>query len=58
MDQRDQGAAVLIVSTELEEVLALGDRILVMFRGEVVGELDGPSATREELGLLMAGATA
>ncbi|MEX2659973.1 MAG: ABC transporter ATP-binding protein [Acidimicrobiales bacterium] len=58
VDQRDEGAAVLIVSTELEEVLALGDRILVMFRGEIVGELEGSSATRDELGLLMAGSTA
>ncbi len=58
VDQRDQGTAVLIVSTELDEVLALGDRILVMFRGELVGELKGADATREELGLLMAGASA
>jgi simple sugar transport system ATP-binding protein len=58
VEQRDHGTAVLIVSTELEEVLALGDRILVMFRGEIVGALTGADATREELGLLMAGATA
>jgi simple sugar transport system ATP-binding protein len=56
VDRRDEGAAVLIVSTELDEVLALADRILVMFRGHVVGELAGGDATRERLGLLMAGA--
>jgi simple sugar transport system ATP-binding protein len=56
VDKRDEGAAVLIVSTELEEVLALADRILVMFRGQVVGSLDRADATRERLGLLMAGA--
>jgi simple sugar transport system ATP-binding protein len=58
VDKRDEGAAVLIVSTELEEVLALADRILVMFRGQVVGSLDRADATRERLGLLMAGAGA
>jgi simple sugar transport system ATP-binding protein len=58
VDKRDEGAAVLIVSTELEEVLALADRILVMFRGHVVGSLDRADATRERLGLLMAGAGA
>jgi simple sugar transport system ATP-binding protein len=58
VDKRNEGAAVLIVSTELEEVLALADRILVMFRGHVVGSLDRADATRERLGLLMAGAGA
>lgn len=58
VEQRDAGAAVLIVSTELDEVLALGDRIAVMFEGRIVGVLDAKSATRERLGLLMGGATA
>ncbi len=58
VEQRDEGAAVLIVSTELDEVLALGDRILVMFRGRIVGEVAGADATRDHLGLLMAGVTA
>ncbi len=55
--ERDRGAAVLLVSTELDEVRALADRIVVMFRGRIAGEV-GPDATQEELGLLMAGATA
>ncbi len=53
--KRDDGAGVLIVSTELDEILALSDRILVMYAGRIVGEIDGASATREQLGLLMAG---
>jgi simple sugar transport system ATP-binding protein len=52
---RDQGDAVLIVSSELDEVMALGDRILVMFRGRIVGERPA-GADRDEIGLLMAGA--
>ena len=51
---RDGGAGVLVVSTELEEVLALSDRILVMFRGRIVKEF-GPGATAGEVGLAMAG---
>ncbi|MEZ0492778.1 ABC transporter ATP-binding protein [Kineococcus sp. TBRC 1896] len=54
--ERDRGAAVLLVSTELDEVRALADRIVVMYRGRIAGEV-GPDATQEELGLLMAGAT-
>jgi ABC-type uncharacterized transport system ATPase subunit len=57
VEQRDRGIAVLIVSSELDEVLALGDRILVMFRGRIFGQVPGERATREELGLLMAGVT-
>lgn len=53
---RDRGAAVLLVSYELEEVFGLSDRILVMYEGEIVGELDPKTATREELGLYMSGA--
>jgi len=49
---------VLIVSTELDEVLALGDRIAVMFDGRIAAVLDRDFATREQLGLLMAGADA
>jgi simple sugar transport system ATP-binding protein len=54
---RDSGTAVLIVSSELDEVMALGDRILVMFRGRIFGQVAGEDATREALGLLMAGVT-
>ncbi|MBO4583525.1 MAG: ABC transporter ATP-binding protein [Clostridia bacterium] len=54
--QRDAGRAVLLVSLELEEVMSLSDRILVMYEGEIVGELDPKKTTVEELGLYMAGA--
>jgi ABC-type uncharacterized transport system ATPase subunit len=57
IEQRDAGAAILIVSTELDEVLAVGDRIAVMFEGRIVGILEGESATFENLGLLMGGAS-
>jgi simple sugar transport system ATP-binding protein len=52
--KRDAGAAILLVSAELDEVLELSDRVAVMYRGEVVAVLDGPTAEREEVGLLMA----
>ena len=55
---REQGKAVLMVSVELDEILALSDRILVMFDGRVVGELPGGAADERRLGLLMAGAAA
>ena len=54
--KRDEGAAVLIVSSELEEVLALGDRIAVMYQGKIVDTLDPKDTTFERLGLLMGGA--
>ena len=54
--QRDAGRAILLVSLELDEVMSLSDRILVMFEGEIVGELDPKKTTVEELGLYMAGA--
>jgi len=53
--ERDAGTAVLIVSTELEEVMALSDRLLVMYRGRVVAELDPKKSTPMEVGLYMAG---
>lgn len=53
---RDAGDAVLLVSLELEEVMNLSDRILVMYEGEIVGDLDPKKITTEELGLYMAGA--
>ena len=52
---RDEGKAVLLVSLELEEVLSISDRILVMYEGEIVADLDAASATAQELGLYMAG---
>ena len=54
--QRDAGKAVLLVSLELDEVMSLSDRILVIYEGEIVGELDPKTTTAEEMGLYMAGA--
>ncbi|MBN2047901.1 MAG: ABC transporter ATP-binding protein [Anaerolineaceae bacterium] len=53
---RDEGAAVLLISAELDEIMGLSDRISVMYHGELVATLDVKDATREGLGLLMAGA--
>ncbi len=53
---RDEGAGVLLVSLELDEVMNLSDRILVMYEGEIVGELDPKKTTVQELGLYMSGA--
>lgn len=53
---RDKGAGVLLVSYELDEVMNLSDRILIMYEGEIVGEADPKKTTFEELGLYMAGA--
>ena len=52
--ERDQGKAVVLISTELDEVLALADRIAVMYRGQIVGIVD-PTVSRESLGKMMAG---
>ncbi len=54
--ERDAGKAVLLVSLELDEVMDVSDRILVMYEGEIVGEFDPKKTTEEELGLYMAGA--
>ncbi len=56
VEERDEGRAVLLVSLELDEVLSLSDRILVMYEGEIVGEY-GPDVTEEELGVAMLGGT-
>ena len=57
IEERDKGAGVLLVSVELDEVLALSDRILVLYRGKIQGELDTATATEEQVGILMAGGT-
>ena len=57
IQERDQGRAVLLISTELDEVLALADRIAVMYRGKIVGVVDA-NASRESLGKMMAGVSA
>lgn len=56
LEARDGGRAVLLVSFELSEVMGLSDRILVMFEGEIVAELDPKNTTQQELGLYMSGA--
>ncbi|NOX24501.1 MAG: ABC transporter ATP-binding protein [Actinobacteria bacterium] len=58
VEQRDNGAAILIVSTELDEIMALSDRILVMYEGRIVAETTPDDTTTTDLGLYMAGATA
>jgi simple sugar transport system ATP-binding protein len=56
VERRDSGKGVLLVSLELDEVMDVSDRILVMFEGEIVGELDPKTTTVQELGLYMSGA--
>ena len=56
IERRDSGKAVLLISLELDEVMDVPDRILVMYEGEIVGEFDPKKTTQEELGLYMAGA--
>jgi ABC-type uncharacterized transport system ATPase subunit len=52
---RDDGVAVLLVSAELDEIMSLSDRIAVMYKGQIIATLDAEQASREEIGLLMAG---
>jgi simple sugar transport system ATP-binding protein len=54
VEERDEGRAVLLISLEIDEVLSLSDRILVLYEGEIVGEFP-PTATEEELGIAMTG---
>jgi simple sugar transport system ATP-binding protein len=56
VEQRDHGLAVLLVSSELDEVLSLSDRVAVMYRGRIAAVLEGDQIERERIGLLMAGA--
>ena len=56
VDMRDEGCAVLLVSVELDEIMALSDRIVVMCEGEIVGEMRGREADKTTLGLMMANA--
>lgn len=58
IEKRDSGVAILLVSTELDEIMQLSDRIAVMYRGQIVGMLPSEDATKEKIGLLMAGITA
>jgi len=56
-DAADKGLAVLLVSEDLDEILALADRVVVMYEGAIAGEADASTATVEEIGYLMAGGT-
>jgi len=55
LEKRDAGCAILLVSTELDEIMELSDRIAVMFEGEIIAVVDAEGATKEQIGLLMAG---
>jgi simple sugar transport system ATP-binding protein len=55
MRQRAAGRAVLVISVQLDELLTLADRILVMFNGRIMGEVDGDGADSERIGMMMAG---
>ncbi|MDR3145675.1 MAG: ABC transporter ATP-binding protein [Treponema sp.] len=55
IEERDRGCAVLFISAELEDILSLSDRIAVMYEGEIMGEIEGPGADIDRIGLMMAG---
>jgi simple sugar transport system ATP-binding protein len=57
VEARDKGAAVLLISAELDEIMSLSDRIAVMYKGRILETVEAATATREQLGLLMAGVT-
>ncbi len=58
MEQRAAGTAILIISEDLDEILSLSDRILVVYEGSIIGEVDPRTTARETLGLMMAGVRA
>ncbi|MEP3437337.1 MAG: ABC transporter ATP-binding protein [Hoeflea sp.] len=55
MEQRDRGAAILLISAQIDEVITLADRILVLFAGRIAGEVSGDTTNEDEIGRLMAG---
>jgi ABC-type uncharacterized transport system ATPase subunit len=55
LTQRDKGTGVLYISSELEELLLVADRLAVIFKGRIIGEMPASEATSENLGLLMTG---
>lgn len=57
LSKRDEGCAVLLVSTELDEIMQLSDRIAVLYRGKIISIVDAKTTSKEQLGLLMAGIT-
>jgi simple sugar transport system ATP-binding protein len=58
VDERNQGAAILLISEDLDEIFAIADRIVVLFEGRIVGEVNAEEADRDQIGLMMAGVTA
>jgi simple sugar transport system ATP-binding protein len=55
LQERERGAAILLISEDLDEVFALSDRIAVLYEGEIIGELSVERASREQIGLWMSG---
>jgi simple sugar transport system ATP-binding protein len=55
LDARDAGAAILLISVELDEIMNLSDRVLVLYENQIAGEVDPAETTKEEIGLLMGG---
>jgi simple sugar transport system ATP-binding protein len=55
IDERDRGAGILLISEDLDELLSLSDRILVIYEGQIVGEVPPEDERIEEIGLMMAG---
>jgi simple sugar transport system ATP-binding protein len=55
LEQREQGTAILLISEDLDEILALSDRVAVIFDGRIIGVIPRDDATPEQLGLMMAG---
>jgi simple sugar transport system ATP-binding protein len=55
LEQRNEGTAILLISEDLDEILALSDRVAVIYEGQIMGVVPGDKTTPEELGLLMAG---
>jgi simple sugar transport system ATP-binding protein len=58
VSERSNGAAILLISEDLDEIFAIADRIVVLFEGRIVGEMSGEAANLDQIGLMMAGATA
>ena len=55
VNERNQGAAILLISEDLDEIFAIADRILVLYEGQIVGEMSAEEATLDQIGLMMAG---
>jgi simple sugar transport system ATP-binding protein len=58
VEQRDAGAAILLISEDLDELLSLSDRLMVMYEGRIVGDMETESSDIEKIGLMMAGVKA